>query len=642
MTDYQIGGAKTINAFVAGKLQAFRDQGLRFETLFALMFRERDNVLYERSVGWKIESTTYAEAKDHAEQRAARLRSKLPELEQDAVVGLYLDNSLAWIECFWAILIAGFRPLLMNLRLDRRLLEQTLADTGCRAVIAEGAAFSCPTLSPAELEGEGLPVPGVPFGTELMVMSSGTSEHVKVCAYSAEEFYYQICDSYAIVRECRRIKHHYEGKLKLLAFLPFYHVFGLIAMYIWFGFFSRTFVHLPDLAPETIVNTIRRHKVTHIFAVPLFWEKVYEQALRGIRDRGGETLARFERGVKLWEKLPAPVAEAFSKRAFREVREKLFGESVQFMITGGSMIDPKILRFFNAIGYRLANGYGMTEIGITSVELSASHRWLCGGFVGGPMRCAEYRLAEDGELLVRGQVIARRVLTEGLWTEPDGWFHTRDLAVCENGHYRLLGRKDDLIVGPGGENLNPNLLEPLLQPVGCGPVCIIGSKRSGKTAPVLLVPVDGLASAKELEALKQDAAARIEAAGLRGEIAKVALVPGPLMLPEEFKLNRLRLARAYDSGELRETDPALRGEGVSKDVLLQRITACFAKALCAEAGGIGADQDFFLDLGGTSLDYFALRAELQDELGVSFPMESAQLHTVRQFADYLRNHREIG
>jgi acyl carrier protein len=114
------------------------------------------------------------------------------------------------------------------------------------------------------------------------------------------------------------------------------------------------------------------------------------------------------------------------------------------------------------------------------------------------------------------------------------------------------------------------------------------------------------------------------------------------MLPEEFKLNRLRLARAYDSGELREADPALRGEGVSKDVLLQRITACFAKALCAEAGEIGADQDFFLDLGGTSLDYFALRAELQDELGVSFPMESAQLHTVRQFADYLRNHREIG
>ena len=640
MRDYQIGGAKTINAFVAGKLRAFQEQGISFETLFALMFREAENVLYERSVGWKIETTTYGEARAHAEQRAARLRERLEGLDRDDVVGLYMDNSLAWIECFWAILMAGFRPLLMNLRLDGRLLEQALTEADCRAVISGSKRFSCFTISPAELEGEGLPAPAVPFGTALLVMSSGTSEHVKVCAYTAEEFYYQICDSYAIIRKCGQIKRFYDGHLKLLAFLPFYHVFGLIAMYIWFSFFSRTFVHLPDLAPETVVNTIRRHKVTHIFAVPLFWEKVYEQAMRGIRDRGEETVARFEKGVALWEKLPAPLARAFSKRAFREVREKLFGESVQFMITGGSIIDPKILRFFNAIGYRLTNGYGMTEIGITSVELSASRRWLCQGYVGGPMRCAEYRLAEDGELLVRGKVIAKWVLTDGERTERGDWFHTRDLAVCEEDHYRLLGRKDDLIVGSGGENLNPNLLEPLLQPVGSGPVCLIGSKKGGKTVPVLLVPVDRYASAEELKTLREDAAAKIEAAGLQGEITKLALVPGPLLLPEEFKLNRLRLTRAWDSGELREIDPAACRGPLTDDELIQQITACFAKALYAQPEEIGPDEDFFLDLGGTSLDYFALREELREALGMTFPMESAELHTVRQFADCLRGHRE--
>ena len=642
MTDYQIGGERSVNAFVEHKLKAFLEQGLSFETLYALMFRETGNVLYERSVGWKLESTTYGEAKAHAEQRAARLRQRLAGLDHDAVVGLYMDNSLAWIECFWAILIAGFRPLLMNLRLDRRLLEQALADAGCRAVIAEAAGFSCPTLAPAELEGEGLPVPAGPFGTGLLVMSSGTSEHVKVCLYTAEEFYYQICDSYAIIRRCRQIKKFSDGHLKLLAFLPFYHVFGLIAMYIWFAFFSRTFVHLPDLAPDTVVNTIRRHKVTHIFAVPLFWEKVYDQALRGIRDRGEETLARFERGLRLWEKLPRPLAGLFSRVAFREVREKLFGESIRFMITGGSFIDPKILRFFNAIGYRLANGYGMTEIGITSVELSPARRWLCGGWVGGPMRCAEYSLAEDGELLVRGQVIARRVLEDGKETPRGDWFHTRDLAVCEQGHYRLLGRKDDLIVGSGGENLNPNLLEPLVQPENCAPVCLIGSRRGTKTVPVLLVPANRWASAEELEALRDEAAAKVEAAGLRGEIARLALVPGPLLLPEEFKLNRLRLARAWDSGDLKEIDLSARRAAEEGDELLRRITACFAEALGARPEEIGPDADFFLELGGTSLDYFALREELRAELGTSIPLESLGLHTVRQFADYLRSHREIG
>ncbi len=642
MRDYQIGGCKTINAFVSGKLEAFREQGLSFETLFALMFRETENVLYERSVGWKIEKTSYGEAKAHALQRAARLRQRLEELDRDDVVGLYLDNSLAWIECFWAILIAGFRPLLLNLRLDGRLLEQALADTGCRAVIAAGKSFSCPTFTPEELEGEGLPAPAGPFGTGLYVMSSGTSEHLKVCLYTAEEFYYQICDSYAIIKECRQIKKFSDGHLKLLAFLPFYHVFGLIAMYIWFAFFSRTFVHLPDLAPDTVVNTIRRHKVTHIFAVPLFWEKVWEQALRGIRDRGEETAARFERGLRLWEKLPRPLAGLFSRIAFRELREKLFGESVRFMITGGSFIDPKILRFFNAIGYRLANGYGMTEIGITSVELSASRRWLCGGYVGGPMRCAEYRLAPDGELLVRGRVIAREVLEDGTATERGDWFHTRDLAVCEQGHYRLLGRKDDLIVGSGGENLNPNLLEPLVQPENCAPVCLIGSRRGTRTVPVLLVPVNPWASAEELEALRAETAARIESAGLRGEISKLALVPGPLLLPDEFKLNRIRLARAWDSGALKEIDLDAHREAERGDELIQRITACFAAALGTQPEEIGPDADFFLELGGTSLDYFALREELRAALGADFPTEGAELHSVRQFADYLRSHREIG
>lgn len=642
MRDYQIGGERSVNAFVEHKLQAFREQGLSFETLFALMFRESENILYERSVGWRIETTSYGEAKAHAERRAARLRQRLPELEHDAVVGLYMDNSLAWIECFWAILIAGFRPLLMNLRLDGRLLEQALADTDCRAVVTDGKRFSCPCFTPEELEGEGLSAPAGPFGTGLFVMSSGTSEHVKLCLYTAEEFYYQICGSYSIIRQCRQIKKFSDGHLKLLSFLPFYHVFGLIAMYIWFAFFSRTFVHLPDLAPETVVNTIKRHKVTHIFAVPLFWEKVCDQALRTIRDRGEETYARFERGLRLWEKLPRPLAGLFSRLAFKEVRDKLFGESIRFMISGGSFIDQKILRFFNAIGYRLANGYGMTEIGITSVELSGSRRWLCGGFVGEPMRCVEYRLAEDGELLVRGKVIAREVREDGAVTERGDWFHTRDLAVCERGHYRLLGRKDDLIVGSGGENLNPNLIEPLVQPDNCAPVCLIGSRRGTKTVPVLLVPVNPYASAEELEALREETGARIESAGLRGEIARLALVPGPLLLPHEFKLNRLRLARAWDSGALREIDLNARRADEGGDELIRRISACFAEALGAQPEEIGPDADFFLELGGTSLDYFALREELKAELGTSFPLESAALHTVRQFADYLRSHREIG
>ncbi len=634
MTDYHIGSSKTIRAFVLGKLAAYREMGLSYETLFALMFREEENILYEQSEGYRIRKTTYGTAKEHALRRASALRRRLPSLPRDAVVGLCLDNSLDWIELFWAILAAGFRPLLMNLRLPRPLLEQAMAACGCQAVVAR-EAFACPTLQPDELGTDGALLPPVPFGTELLVMSSGTTENVKVCAYTAEEFYYQIADSYELIRACPRLKKHYRGELKLLTFLPFYHVFGLIAMYIWFGFFSRTFVHLADLSPQTIVNTVKRHKVTHIFAVPLFWETVCRQARRGIRERGAQTADKFERALALQQRLPRPLDAAFARLAFREVRENLFGESIVFMISGGSFLDPEVQAFFNGIGYRLANGYGMTEIGITSVELSTKKKYLRAGCIGKPMSNAEYRIDDRGELQVRGRVIARYVLCGGERREGGDWYPTRDLAACEDGHYRLLGRADDLIVGPGGENLNPNLIEPMLRTEGAE-VCLIAAPKGGRTVPVLLAGVNRHLPNARLEELRAALGRTIAAAGLSGEIAEVALVEGPLMKAGEFKLNRLRLARDWAAGELAPLEPSAARDTDAEDALFGRLRAVFAAAANRPEADISPDSDFFLDLGGTSLDYFAMLTRLRDEYGAAFPLEQTDLRTVGQIADYLR------
>ena len=634
MTDYHIGTHKSINEFVLEKLASFREKGFRFDVMFELMFREESNVLYEQSEGYRIKKTTYGEAKAKILRRAASLSCALSDLPHDAVVGLYLDNSLEWIELFWAILAAGFRPLLMNLRLPHVLLLGAMNACGCRAVVGNVDSFPCPVLRPGDVGFDGDPIDPVPFGTELLVMSSGTTEHVKVCAYSAEEFYHQISDSFEIIKAYPQIKKHYEGNLKLLAFLPFYHVFGLIAMYIWFGFFSRTFVHLADLSPQTIVNTIRRHKVTHVFAVPLFWEKVYEQAMKGIEDRGEKTAKKFNRALALWEKLPAPLCKAFSKAAFREVRENLFGESVLFMISGGSFLDPKVLSFFNGIGYRLVNGYGMTEIGITSVELSENRKYLRGGSIGKPMKSVEYRIDENGELLVKGQVLAKYVLSGGVKTDRDGWFHTRDLAASDNGHFRVLGRADDLIVGPDGENLNPNLIEPLLKSEKTE-VCLIPASENGRVVPVLLVGVNRRATDEALSEIRNDLTERIERAGLTGAIARVVVTGEKLMLPDEFKLNRVRLSRAYAEGKLKPIEATKTADSEALDARTEQIRSIFAAALGRDESEIGPDANFFLDLGGTSLDYFAMLTRLRDTFGAPFPIERADLRTVREITAYL-------
>ena len=630
-----LGGHLFANPYVAEKLRRFSSAEHSFETLFGLMFSESGNILYERREEDRIRKTTYGEAKEHILHRAAALKSLLAGIPHDSVVGLYMENSLAWIECFWAILCAGYRPLLMNLRLDGQTLETALHDAGAAAVITAGKKFPLLCVDPDALSGEER-ITGTEFGTELFVMSSGTSASVKLCAYSAEELYYQICDSYHIIRRCRLIKSRYRGELKHLVFLPFYHIFGLTAMYIWFAFFGRTFVHLDDLAPQTIVDTIRGHAVTHIFAVPLFWARVYDQAIRTIRTRGEETARRFDRALRLALRLSAipPLGRLFSRLAFREVREKLFGESIRFMITGGSRIRTEILEFFNGIGYRLVNGYGMSETGICSVELSTRRSLLLGGSVGRPMASLEYRIAEDGELLVRGGAIARSVLEGGRKTRTDDWFRTRDLAECRNGHYFILGRKDDLVIGPAGENLNPELIEERLRSDELPQLALV--KANG---PTLLCELPQGMSSDERHAAELRLRDRLSELGLAGQIARIRWTAGPLVQNGDFKVNRRRLREDLLAGRLEMAeDPAVRPETAQDDRFLRELIDAVASALGTDPTEIGVSSDFFLDLGGTSLDYFALMAALQEKYGIDFPSEGGSgISTVEGLYEYLRS-----
>ena len=638
MNDYGLGGCRDIDTFVAAKLQKLDAADGGFASLFALMFSEKENLLYEKSEGYRIRQTTYGEAYNDVLHLAAALRRTL-KVPDGAVIGLSMDNSLLWIELFWAILAAGCRPLLLNLRLSDASLEQALADCGAQAVISDGRQYAVRTVLAQDIQTDGDTYLAERFGGELLVMSSGTSAHVKICAYSAEEFRCQIHDSYHIIQQCAVAKQHYDGHIKQLCFLPFYHVFGLIAMYIWFAFFSRAFVQLNDMQPQTIVNTIKRHKVTHIFAVPLFWETVYDQAIKTIKSRGDKTYQKFQKGLRIAQKLSGSPAlsRAFAKKAFREVRDNLFGESICFLITGGSAIRPEVIAFFNAIGYHLADGYGMTEIGITSVELSLVPRQRNSCSVGKPMTYAEYKINENGELLVRGSVIAKYIIEDGKTTVTDksAWFNTHDLAVCENGSYRIVGRADDLIVAPNGENLNPNLAEPLLRVAGVNGVCLI----PGEKTPVLLASVNRYLTAEQLEKIDRQLKAQLAQNNLTGQIGKIAYISDPLLQDDEFKLNRRRLLSDYQNGRLHAVTPQTQADG-AQDALMLHLRQMTATALDIDVTAVAPQSDFFADLGGTSLDYFALIAKLQEDFGLPFPQSDGDtLHTVQALYDYIKENQ---
>ena len=296
--DYGLGDDPNIRIFVKNQSEKLQNCEQTFESIFSFMFMLKDNVMAEYTDGNRIFSVTYGECKAKIEQIAHNMKEKLAGVEKNSVVGIYMDNRIEWVQIFWALLKCGYIPLLMNKRLSKELLEDVLQKNNVSCVISDGEVFEGATYLYNELTdttSENI--------SQIIFMSSGTSLSIKLCVYSGERICKQIYNSVRILETSNEIQAHVEGKIKQLVFLPLYHIFGFLACYMWFAFFARTFVFLKDFNSDTILKTVRKHKVTHIFAVPMLWTKIESAALKTIAERGETTKKKFEKGMKIAKKL---------------------------------------------------------------------------------------------------------------------------------------------------------------------------------------------------------------------------------------------------------------------------------------------------------------------------------------------------
>ena len=321
-------------------------------------------------------------------------------------------------------------------------------------------------------------------------------------------------------------------------------------------------------------------------------------------------------------------------KKFKEIRDQLFGDSISFMITGGGHISEEVLTFFNSIGYRLANGYGLSEIGITSVELSDDPKVLNSGSIGHPLFGVMYKIKDD-DLIIKSIAQSRYVYEFGQVTKNDDkWYETRDIVKMIDGCYHIYGREDDLIISLTGENLNPDILEEKLVVENSSGVCLINSKNYDM--PVLLVSINKFLSPEKANKVLEDVKNKINELNLTGQIGEVILVSEPLIREEEFKLNRKRVARDYYNGDLQlySMEEVVEEED---DELSFNIKKLFAIALNKNVEEIHSKSDFFVDEGGTSLDYFVIVNKVNEEYGVNLSASEKPLSTVESIVNYIKS-----
>lgn len=618
----------------------------QMKDIYRIIFDHGDRIMTESATMTRKVRRSYRACEDEVETVARGIRASLGVT--DRFIGLCGENSPRWMIAFWAILKSGNKPYLCNLRQPRAFCAGNLRTLEAVAVIGCGSEgdYGLPTLSYDRLVEEGReasPVGEVPFGDAFALSTNGTTLKEKICIYNGRQISEQILNIRSIIKENPLIVRPYRGQVKQLAFLPLYHIFGLEAMYLWYAFFGTTFVFPPDLSPQSLLRTVRNHDVTHLFAVPLLWHAVERSVLQSMEGQDDKTKRRFERGLVLSRRLQAlspTVGTYVAKKLFVEVRAHLFGDSVRFCISGGSYVKESALTLLNSLGYHLANGYGMTEVGITSVSLAKRPKERIGGSIGHPFDSVEYRVDEAGQLLIRGSSLCGHMLIEGQPADMDGWFATGDVARVDKKGYYLDGRVSDIVFGEDGENLNPDFAEKaFLLPQALG-LSVLGDERNERLILVVRLPRDLLETQREhLLAEIEKCDATLPAAY---RVREVRYTYDPIMDEGAIKVSRAWLRAAMTAGKLRfvplmgETETP--NEALGEESEIKRILReLFAEILRMPPEEVSDTGHFLNDLGGTSLDYFTLISEINERFGVTLSFEEDHFHyTLNDFEAILK------
>jgi len=261
-----------------------------------------------------------------------------------------------------------------------------------------------------------------------------------------------------------------------LSYLPLCHVFEqlfTVMINIRFGTVCN-FIESPD----TVMDNMKEVSPTVTCGVPRIWEKYASGIMIRMSDatwlkrmifKASMGIGMKYAGLKLnFKPIPLYLKTAYLAAyvaVFRKLKERLGFDRVRVAYSGAAPISPDVLKFFNAIGLPLVEGYGQTEgTGVTSVSRKGR---LKIGKVGQPLSGVEVKIAEDGEILVKGPGIFKGYFKNPEATAEtlkDGWLHSGDVGELDaDGFLKITDRKKDLIITAGGKNIAPQNIENQLK-----------------------------------------------------------------------------------------------------------------------------------------------------------------------------------
>ncbi|MFO7778371.1 MAG: long-chain fatty acid--CoA ligase [Nitriliruptoraceae bacterium] len=355
-----------------------------------------------------------------------------------------------------------------------------------------------------------------------IVYTSGTTGRPKGCVITHHNFIWDATQTAAAAPE------FFGGGMRTLFFLPLAHIFARVVQTtcIRNGVILGYSTGIPQLTEELGI-----YKPDFLIAVPRVFEKVFNGARTKAAADGKEKI--FDKASQVAEdysrqRIAGKVSlgtkvlhTVFDKLVYAKLRGAMGGE-IKYAVSGGAALGERLTHFFMGIGVHVCEGYGLTET--TAVSTFNRPSMTRVGTVGKPIPGASVKIAEDGEVLLRGDHIFQGYHDNPQATAEvleDGWFHTGDLGQLDGeGFLRITGRKKELIVTAGGKNVAPTVLEDRIRANALVGQCMVIGDGQPFIAALVTIDPEAFPAWAEANGKTGSVADNIDDPDLQAEVQK--------------------------------------------------------------------------------------------------------------------------
>lgn len=617
-------------------------------------------VMYINDKG-KLKHYRYSKLRKHAFQFASVLAQYLTQQKKHQPIVLKLSNCPRWTEIFWAILMVGYKPLLIDAKTSKEGTQNLIDQSHATAIITDDKNdYSVQKISVCDLvTGTHQYNFALEWEDEVIFCSSGTTGDVKLMIYNGNNLCHQIASSINMPEETKDIMYPKKyGKIRILAMVPFHHIFGFVAVFLWYSFYGKTIVYPKSIASGDIQDICINGKVTHVFSVPLFWDSLAQSFERKalLESASKQEILDKMIGYYTGKLSKEDAGKAASKIVKDKVQNGILGNKIRYCISGGGYLSSKTCTTINGIGYPLYNGFGMTELGVTSVELSPIVTQRLKGSIGKPLYGVEYKIKSKnknkdyGELFVKAKSIHIREIIAGEEKETcfdeEGFFPTGDIVEKDAaGYYFIKGRIKDIIINADGENVFPDELELYFKELPhVKNLCVLGIdiKHSTNQEIDLVLELDN--SIKEEEFIEIHK--HIQEIGKNlpkgTKITKIYLSINKLPVANNMKVKRYVIKKAIEShskdfvvfGAKKETKKFEGFDEKTIQAIIEPVRRLFSEVLILPLYKIDDNAHWINDLGGDSMNYVELCLKINDKFKITIPEEHyGQMTCINDFVE---------